>query len=156
MTCRLTELPVEICELASLRNLDMSTNEQIADLPDCIGRLTNLELLNLSANAIMELPMSMSRLLQLADLNLCRNRLACLPAQLSCLQQLQRLQLDENRLRSIPSDILKGCQSLHTISVHKNPITIEQLRDTPAFQEFDVRRRAKYSKQVRVNIDVRW
>lgn len=43
-----------------------------------------------------------------------------------------------------------GCKSLHTISIHQNPMTVEELRDTKGFEVFDERRKAKYSKQVAV------
>lgn len=48
----------------------------------------------------------------------------------------------------MPPAILTGCSSLATLSLHGNPLTIEQLRETPGFAEFDKRRRAKYDKQV--------
>ena len=53
-----------------------------------------------------------------------------------------------DRLREVPAEILRECQALQTINLHQNPLTIEQLRETDEFRQFDVRRRAKYDKQV--------
>lgn len=41
--------------------------------------------------------------------------------------------------------------ALHTIDVHRNPLTIEVLREVPEFTIFDERRKAKYSKQVQIS-----
>ncbi len=48
----------------------------------------------------------------------------------------------------MPAALLSGCLSLATLSLHDNPITAEELRETPGYSEFDARRRAKYDKQV--------
>lgn len=52
------------------------------------------------------------------------------------------------RLTAIPAELLKGCLSLFTLSLHQNPITSSALREMEGFAEFDVRRRSKYSRQV--------
>jgi len=52
------------------------------------------------------------------------------------------------RLSTIPGNILRDCLALHTINVHRNPLTIEVLREIPEYKIFDERRKAKYSKQV--------
>lgn len=52
------------------------------------------------------------------------------------------------RLRAVPEAILRGCASLATLSLHGNAITVDQLRETPGWAEFDGRRKAKYDKQV--------
>lgn len=53
------------------------------------------------------------------------------------------------RLRGVPTELLTGCSSLATLTLHGNPVTAEQLRDTPGWAAFDERRKAKYDKQVR-------
>ena len=49
----------------------------------------------------------------------------------------------------MPAALLTGCSALATLSLHGNSLTVEQLRDTPGWAEFDARRRAKYDKQAR-------
>jgi len=48
----------------------------------------------------------------------------------------------------VPAAILKGCLSLVRLSLHGNPLTIEQLRSADGFQEFNARRCASADKQV--------
>lgn len=48
----------------------------------------------------------------------------------------------------MPPALLAGCASLATLSLHDNPITADQLRETQGYADFDARRRAKYDKQV--------
>ena len=52
------------------------------------------------------------------------------------------------RLQEVPGEILRECQALQTLNLHHNPLTIEKLRETRDYREFDARRRAKYDKQV--------
>ena len=52
------------------------------------------------------------------------------------------------RLREVPGEILKGCSSLARLSLHGNPLTIEQLRSSEGFREFNARRCASADKQV--------
>ena len=87
------------------------------------------------------------------ELDLRDNQLAALPEELSRLTSLKLLLLDNNRLRGVPPALLTGCAALATLSLHGNPLTAEQLRETPGWAEFDERRRAKYDKQVG---GVRW
>ena len=49
----------------------------------------------------------------------------------------------------MPPEIFSDCTSLFTLSLHNNPMTAAALRDLKGFNEFDERRRSKYSKQVR-------
>lgn len=48
----------------------------------------------------------------------------------------------------MPPAILTGCAALATLSLHGNPVTVEQLRETEGYAAFDERRRRKYDKQV--------
>ena len=56
------------------------------------------------------------------------------------------------RISTIPSELLTGASSLCTLSLHNNPITVEGLRETPGFLEFEARRRKKYDKQVDMKV----
>lgn len=52
------------------------------------------------------------------------------------------------RLKAVPPAVLTGCASLATLSLHGNPLTAEQLRETEGYAAFDERRRRKFDKQV--------
>ncbi len=53
------------------------------------------------------------------------------------------------RLSAVPAALLRGCESLATLSLHGNPITADALRETDGFRAFDARRCQKYDKQAR-------
>lgn len=46
---------------------------------------------------------------------------------------------------SVPREVLRA-PSLNCISFHSCPVTVQQLRDTEGWAEFDQRRRARHSK----------
>lgn len=146
----LSEIP-PVCILTSLTGLDLSGN-YLTSLPESIGWMSNLQKLNLAANALEGLPTSIGKCASLADLILSDNKLNSLPAEVGSLQKLQNLLVDGNQLSAIPRTILSSCLALHTINVHRNPLTVEVLRELPEFQMFDERRRAKYSKQMEMRV----
>ena len=55
------------------------------------------------------------------------------------------------RLKEVPGSILRDCSSLSVISLHQNPINLEMLRQSPGFDAYDARRRARSDKQVRLH-----
>lgn len=61
-----------------------------------------------------------------------------------------------SRLRDIPPEVLRGCRSLRDLQCHDNPLTMERLRATPGFDEYDARRRAKHDKQVDMKLQMRF
>jgi Leucine-rich repeat (LRR) protein len=71
-----------------------------------------------------------------------------LPDSLGNLKKLKVLQLDNNQIQQLPDALLSGCTSLHTLSLHDNPITPQQLESTPGFEAYNARRRGKYDKGI--------
>lgn len=67
---------------------------------------------------------------------------------LAQLTKLKVLQLDGNRIEALPPGLLGGCVSLHTLSLHDNPITPAQLEASPGFEGYSSRRRGKYDKGI--------
>ncbi|KAF2301705.1 hypothetical protein GH714_028729 [Hevea brasiliensis] len=107
-------LPPSICEMKSLRYLDVHFNE-LHGLPLAIGRLTNLEVLNLSSNFsdLTELPETIGDLTNLTELNLSNNQIRALPHTFGRLENLNKLNLDENPLIIPPKEIVhKGVQAI--------------------------------------------
>ncbi|KDP26663.1 hypothetical protein JCGZ_17821 [Jatropha curcas] len=107
-------LPPTICEMKSLRYLDVHFNE-LHGLPRAIGRLTNLEVLNLASNFndLTELPETISDLTNLRDLNLSNNQIQALPDTFGRLESLTKLNLDENPLIIPPKKIAsEGVQAV--------------------------------------------
>ncbi|KAG6757154.1 hypothetical protein POTOM_037456 [Populus tomentosa] len=107
-------LPPSICEMKSLRFLDVHFN-MLRGLPRAIGRLTNLEVLNLSSNFsdLEELPEEIGDLINLRELDLSNNQIRALPDRFARLENLTKLDLNENPLLVPPKEIVnKGVQAI--------------------------------------------
>ena len=66
---KLTVFPLAVCQNTSIRNLFMGKN-QINKIPDCIGNMENLIVLDIWFNPIEDLPISMTKLRNLRSLDL--------------------------------------------------------------------------------------
>ncbi|OMO80048.1 Leucine-rich repeat, typical subtype [Corchorus olitorius] len=107
-------LPPSICEMRSLRYLDAHFNE-LHGLPQVIGRMKNLEVLNLSSNFnnFTELPETFSDLANLRELDLSNNQIRALPYTFGRLGKLSKLNLDQNPLIVPPVEIAnKGANAV--------------------------------------------
>ncbi|KAJ4950621.1 hypothetical protein NE237_027453 [Protea cynaroides] len=102
---KIRSLPTSICEMKSLRQLDVHFNE-LRGLPQAIGRLINLEILNLSNNFsdLTELPETFGDLINLRDLDLSNNQIHALPDTFGHLDNLTKLNLDQNPLLIPPME----------------------------------------------------
>ncbi|WP_346292191.1 leucine-rich repeat domain-containing protein [Sphaerothrix gracilis] len=118
---RLAELPEAIASLTQLQSLDLSGN-QLTELPEAIASLTQLQTLDLSANQLTELPETIASLTQLQTLNLSRNQLTELPEAIASLTQLQTLDLSANQLTELPETIASLTQ-LQTLDLSENQLT---------------------------------
>lgn len=100
-------LPSSVCEMKSLRTLDAHFNE-LHGLPLAIGRLTNLEILNLSSNFsdLKELPDTFGDLTNLRELDLSNNQIHALPDTFGRLDNLTKLNLDQNPLVIPPAEVV--------------------------------------------------
>lgn len=100
-------LPNSICEMKSLRHLNARFNA-IHGLPRGIGRLTHLEILNMSSNFnnLTELPESISNLINLRELDLSNNQIRVLPDTIYQLKNLIELNLDQNPIVVPPIEIV--------------------------------------------------
>ncbi|KAL2347392.1 hypothetical protein Fmac_001392 [Flemingia macrophylla] len=100
-------LPTSIGEMKSLRHLDVHFN-QLHGLPQSIGKLTNLEYLNLSSNFsdMTELPETLGDLVNLRELDVSNNQIRALPYTFSRLENLTKLNLDQNPIIVPPIEVV--------------------------------------------------
>ncbi len=91
----LTNLPDEIGRLTNLIKLYI-VNKQLIKLPNTIGDLKNLTELIVWGNQLKELPEDMGNLVNLENLNLGANNLKKLPKKIENLSNLARLHLEDN------------------------------------------------------------
>ncbi|KAJ0971946.1 hypothetical protein J5N97_019905 [Dioscorea zingiberensis] len=111
---KLRSLPSSVCEMLSLRVLDAHFNE-LRGLPYAIGRLINLEILNVASNFsdLQELPASIGDLINLKELDLSNNQIHVLPDTFGRLDKLVKLNLDQNPLVIPPMDVVnEGVESV--------------------------------------------
>jgi uncharacterized ubiquitin-like protein YukD len=141
----LTKLPDALGEL-QLTHLSLS-GCTLSELPASLGRMASLLSLNVSGNALTALPHELGGCVALEELDVTRNLLAALPASLGNCGRLAVLAADNNRVQAagLPPALLRA-PSLHTFSVHNNPVTVEQLRELDGYAELEARRRAKANK----------
>ena len=95
--------------MKSLQHLDLHFNE-LGGLPPTIGKLTNLEILNLSSNFsdLTELPATISDLINLKELDLSNNQIHALPDTFGRLMNLAKLNVEHNPLTIPPKEIVAG------------------------------------------------
>jgi Leucine-rich repeat (LRR) protein len=111
MTC----LPEEIGYLKNLRVLNISNNS-IEEIPDTITFLNKMKALNVSNNHLQKLPVSIGYLPKLVIIIANNNRLTSLPREFTHLTQLVSLNVSNNPLKSIPAEIaaIKSLRKLLT------------------------------------------
>jgi len=118
---RLSSIPEQIGELTALTILDLSVN-QLTALPESIGGLTALTNLYLSGNRLTALPESIGGLNALTRLVLSFNQLTALPESIGGLNALTNLYLDGNRLTALPESI-GGLNALTNLYLSGNQLT---------------------------------
>ncbi|XP_038879710.1 plant intracellular Ras-group-related LRR protein 9-like [Benincasa hispida] len=113
---KLRSLPSSVCGMSSLRYLDAHFNE-LHGLPQAIGKLTQLEYLNLGSNFtdLTELPHTFGDLSSLRELDLSNNQIHALPDTFGHLENLKKLNLEQNPLTIPPVEVVnKGPDAVRT------------------------------------------
>ena len=99
------EIPQELLDLGvtSLEQTELDlSNNNLDELPESIGLLTNLVRLELGSNNLEYLPESIGNLTNLERLELGSNNLEYLPESIGNLTKLEYLDLESNNLTSLP------------------------------------------------------
>jgi len=103
---KLAEVPDDVWELEQLEVLKLSGN-QLTSIPESITKLSNLTRLYLSSNQLTNIPEFITKLSNLTVLSLSNNPLKNIPESISKLSNLTELYLSHNQLKSIPESISK-------------------------------------------------
>ena len=102
----LDSLPESIVELSKLTELRTYHNVGIGELPDSIGKLTNLRILDAFQNGLQSIPPSIGNLSNLEELTLYSNQFTTLPNSIGNLSNLKTLDLRINdNLNALPESI---------------------------------------------------
>lgn len=118
---KIRSLPTSVCEMRSLRHLDAHFNE-LRGLPLAIGKLMNLETLNLASNFadLTELPETFGDLTNLRELDLSNNQIHALPDTFGRLDNLVKLNLGGNPLVLPPLEVVKeGVEAIKVFMVKR-------------------------------------
>jgi Leucine-rich repeat (LRR) protein len=110
-----------IGNLSQLQWLSLQFN-QLTSLPESIGNLSQLQWLSLQFNQLTSLPETIWNLSQLQWLYLGSNQLTSLPESLGNLRQLQELDLYSNQLTSLPES-LGNLRQLQELGLGSNQLT---------------------------------
>ncbi|KAL6559576.1 Plant intracellular Ras-group-related LRR protein 7 [Orobanche gracilis] len=148
---QVTRLPDEVGQLVKLEKLSISRN-QLCNLPETIGSLRNLVILNVSNNKITFLPESIGSCFSLEEIHADGNSMEELPLSVCRLGNLKSLRLDNNNVKEIPPSLLKDCKSLQNISLHGNPISMDDFKQMEGFEDFEARRKRKFDKLIDSNV----
>ncbi len=106
---------------------------QIANIPDSIGCMQSLIILNLSDNRLRTLPRSISR----------KNKILCVFLMMNFLglTRLKSLSLHNNQFCALPPDIIR--LDLQELSLRNNPLIVRFVRDltydVPTLKELSAR-----------------
>lgn len=101
---RLRRLPNDLGDMARLEILELDSN-RLECLPDSLGELSNLQRLNVANNQLTGLPESLGKCSALKYINAHSNHLQFLPMSLGGCFKLQFLDASRNQLHELPEDM---------------------------------------------------
>jgi Leucine-rich repeat (LRR) protein len=113
-------IPDEIGELKALTILNLSGNG-ITKLPSAIGDLSSLSQLYLQGNKLKTLPPSIGNLSNLIILDISDNQINSLPFEISKLTKLEQLYLSNNQIEQAPA-FLPYLVNLSKLLIFGNPL----------------------------------
>lgn len=108
----------------------------LTEVPESLGRLGQLKILQLHVNRLAEVPESLSQLKRVKMVALAANRLKAVPEWFGQLAELQYLYLFANQLTVLP-ERLGGLKQLRMLALFDNQLTAlpESLRQLPVLEE---------------------
>ena len=119
---RVSNFPKNMCYLCHLIHLYLAYND-IKFIPRSIGKLINLQVLDISNNNLIKLPTEFFNLIHLRTLFLSENKLTELSSNISKLRQLRMLDISHNTIRKIPISIGNNIR-IKYLSFYDNQIDV--------------------------------
>lgn len=118
----LKRVPNSIGNLRKLRVLDLEENK-LETLPNEIGFLRDLQKLIVQSNQLTSLPRAVGHLSNLTYLSVGENNLSYIPEEIGTLETLESLYLNDNlNLHNLPFE-LALCSSLQIMSIENCPLS---------------------------------
>ena len=129
---QLREIPEYLYERKYIKKLDFSAEpsdpfhapfaNRISSISSRIGRITDLEELDLSGNILEEVPPAIGDCQNLRRLYLGNNYINWIPAEIGKLKNLETLILRKNEIKSLPDEI-GSLTNLKTLNLEDNQLT---------------------------------
>ncbi|XP_003700527.2 leucine-rich repeat-containing protein 40 isoform X1 [Megachile rotundata] len=119
---KLSELPDQMCVIAKVADLKLTSNE-LTHLPEWIGeKYKHLQALDLSRNFLESLPSTLSLLKYLRELNISFNRYKKIPESIYDIDSLEILIANDNSITDIDVPSLQKLQKLAILNLGNNNI----------------------------------
>lgn len=109
---------------------------QLEQIPETIGRLMCLQVLNLCNNRLTTLPNEIGLLNKLHTLNLGLNQLQSLPSTIAALKELRNIGLSDNQFTRVPG-CLSRLNNLEKVNLDRNPFITEYPHSQPSIMISD-------------------
>lgn len=152
-TDKLSDFPEAICNVQNLDSLTLSkhsfsqispciarlgrtlqyfeiSDHQLQSVPDSIGDLAYLQILNLNTGTITTVSEQIGNLKRLVNLRLAKNKITSIPSRIGDMSALENLDLSDNQLTTLP-DTLGQLTRLQTLILKNNKVS-----KTPTFLPF--------------------
>ncbi|XP_078620301.1 uncharacterized protein LOC144887164 [Branchiostoma floridae x Branchiostoma japonicum] len=123
--CQFDEFPRQVLQLEGLETLFMGSwarKGKPSPVPEDIGRLKNLQVLDIQQSGFKSLPDSVGELEQLTYLNITGNRFTSVPEQIMNLPNIEKLDMSDNNISSLPLT-LSRLAKLGDMNISGNPLT---------------------------------
>ncbi|KAH9131100.1 hypothetical protein LEN26_007904 [Aphanomyces euteiches] len=118
----LETLPPTVGMWMALEKLHLHKNRLVSPLPDTIDDWHELQVLDLSHNALTHLDRTICTLARLECLNLAANRIAYLPVEIGNITSLRTLDLYNNALEALPIELDRLVPTLEVLHLDRNPL----------------------------------
>ncbi|MDA3840327.1 MAG: leucine-rich repeat domain-containing protein [Patescibacteria group bacterium] len=150
----LEKLPEYVLGMRDLKELNLSDNNLEGALPSQIGKLKNLEKLNVSNNDMTGIPAEIGQLEKLEELNYANNEITGLPLELAKLKNLKEFNLSGNDYseydmekikEDLPNLIVKDDKIIEEAKVE--PSEVKVVCNTGSFDEQFLCMLNEYRKQ---------
>ncbi|XP_019617594.1 PREDICTED: uncharacterized protein LOC109464924 [Branchiostoma belcheri] len=123
--CQFDEFPRQVLQLEGLEKLYMGNwagEGKPSLVPEDIGRLKNLQVLDLRESGLESLPDGVGELSELLELNIAGNRFTSVPEQIMNLSNIRQLHLSDNRISRLPLTLSRMAR-LVEMNMKDNPLT---------------------------------
>lgn len=119
------EFPEEVLLLTKLDTLELWENDNAISIPEGIGNLVNLKMLDLSDNWSPSIPLSVGNLINLQWLSLEGNLITEIPDTMKNLVNLTRFDIGDNELTTLPDGLenLVNLTSIYGLFLEQNYLT---------------------------------